>query len=100
MKACYFLANEPVPAVEILVQKQILRAAVHALRNDPQKELPVDFGNARNNLAIPLVGRPCVLHLKYIAPAWALDMPSILMLLGFCSLRDRASSQVMGVGIT
>jgi hypothetical protein len=80
-------AHEAIPAVEVLVKKQMLCPAVCTFGDNPKEEAAVDLGGARNDSATVFMGRPWILHLKPIGPARAFDVSNVLMLIGLCRLR-------------
>ena len=88
-------AHKPIPSVEVLIQKQMLRATLGTLCNDPKEKAPVEFGGARDNLATPFVGRPRVLHFERIAPTGTSDMPDVLILFRLRRFRRCTSYKVL-----
>ena len=94
MIAQFLTAHKTIPSVEVLIQEQMLCAAVRTLGYDPKEEARVKLSSTRDNLATPFMGRSRMSHLERIAPAGTLDMSDVLMLFRFRGLRYRASHKM------
>src|SRR3954469_5581351 len=67
------MADVPVVAVAVLVQKQVLPLASGTACPQDEEEAPADRGDTRDGLAVPGVGLTGVEDLEYLTPAGAAD---------------------------
>jgi len=67
------MANEPIPAVEIRIEQQMLSRATWAARLEDEKEMSLDLRRARNLLACVFVRLPRIQEFEPRLAAQAAD---------------------------